>query len=82
MMTTRDLFQTNAALILVTLLTAAVRSQAADGVLQEGQSVKRGKRTGTLKNLETPPVVESDYTQRFRFDSFENPKLKELELNE
>src|SRR5205823_1953115 len=31
-----------------------------------------------LTKLDTLPFSESDYTKRFNFDSFENPKLKEL----
>jgi len=31
-----------------------------------------------VTRLDTLPFVESDYTRRFKFDSFTNPKLKEL----
>ncbi|HMJ63993.1 MAG TPA: transglutaminase-like domain-containing protein [Candidatus Binatia bacterium] len=34
--------------------------------------------TATLTRLDTLPFVESDYTERFRFDGWTNPKLKEL----
>lgn len=46
--------------------------------LKEGQAVNLGDRTVTLKRLDALPFVESDYTRRFKFDVFENPKLKEL----
>src|SRR5262245_20231933 len=32
----------------------------------------------TLTRVDTRPFVESDYTKRFRLDSWTNPKLKEL----
>jgi hypothetical protein len=35
-------------------------------------------RTAVLTKLDTLPYVESEYTKRFRFDSAENPKLKQL----
>jgi len=41
-------------------------------------AVDLGGRTATLRKLDALPYVESDYTKRFKFDSFENPKLKEL----
>ncbi len=37
-----------------------------------------GGRKVVVKKLDALPFVESDYTQRFKFDSYENPKLKEL----
>ncbi|MDB6136179.1 MAG: hypothetical protein JWM59_4422 [Verrucomicrobiales bacterium] len=37
-----------------------------------------GGRTAVLKKTDTLPYVESGYTRRYRFDSFENPKLTEL----
>ena len=46
--------------------------------LKEGMRVNLDGRVATLKKLATLPYVESDYTKRFKFDSFGNPKLKEL----
>src|SRR5579875_3717482 len=46
--------------------------------LRQGDAVTAGPLTGTLTRLDAPPYVESDYTRRFHFDSFDNPKLKEL----
>ncbi len=31
-----------------------------------------------IRQIDVLPFVESDYTRRFKFDAFENPKLKEL----
>jgi hypothetical protein len=39
---------------------------------------KLGNSTAMVKSVETMPYIESDYTKRFRFDSAQNPKLKEL----
>ena len=35
-------------------------------------------RTVTLTKMDSLPLVESEYSRRFKFDSFDNPKLKEL----
>ena len=37
-----------------------------------------GGRKVVVKKVDALPYVESDYTKRFTFDAFENPKLKEL----
>lgn len=57
---------------------AAVRTQAGQGSLQEGAVFDLGEQKAVLKRLDTLPYVESEYTRRFRFDSCDNPKLKEL----
>lgn len=44
----------------------------------EGATVEISGRKAVVKKLQTLPFVESDYTKRFRFDSWENPKLREL----
>jgi hypothetical protein len=59
-------------------LTAAVCAQSASALLQEGDIIDLSGRTATVKKLEALPHVESEYTKRFRFDSFTNPKLAEL----
>ena len=60
-------------------LSAAIVSAEQDGgALKEGAAVDLGGRTATLKRLDTLPFVESDYTKRFAFDAYDNPKLKEL----
>ena len=33
---------------------------------------------GRTVKIDAPPYVESEFTRRFTFDSFDNPKLKEL----
>jgi hypothetical protein len=46
--------------------------------LKEGATLDLGDRKATIKKIDALPFVESDYSSRFKFDSFENPKLKEL----
>jgi hypothetical protein len=56
------------------LILLAILSQD----LKEGATFDLGGRKATLKKMDALPLVESDYTKRFKFDSFDNPKLKEL----
>ena len=65
-------------LLLAGILTVAACAQSANEPLKEGAIVDLGGRPALLKRLATLPYVESEYTKRFKFDSFENPKLKEL----
>jgi len=67
-----------AILSIAAAVTPAACGQAANESLREGDAVNLNGRTVTLRRLETLPHLESEYTKRFRFDSFENPKLKEL----
>jgi hypothetical protein len=62
----------------VSLLAAVLCARAAAEPVTEGIAINLGGRTALLKSLDTLPYVESDYTKRFKFDSYENPKLKEL----
>ncbi len=66
-----------AVLLWSALLTVAASGQSAES-LKEGATIDLSGRTATLRTLDTLPFVESEYTKRFKFDSFENPKLKEL----
>src|SRR5262245_16096463 len=60
------------------LFGSGLSARAEAALLQEGAIVDLGGRKGTLKKLDTLPYAESDYTRRFTFDKYENPKLKEL----
>jgi len=71
------LFSPSVRFLLASLL-ATVCAQAAGATLQRGDTINMDGRFATLLNLETLPYVESEYTKRFRFDSFDNPKLKQL----
>jgi len=54
------------------------RAQPDHESLKEGDVFNLGGRKATLKKVDTLPYVKSEYTKRFEFDSYENPKLKEL----
>ena len=78
MRTLKIVFSTPFVLAAVSILTTVLGAQATADSLKEGVAIDVGGRTATLKSLDTLPFVESDYTRRFKFDSYENPKLKEL----
>src|SRR6185436_14584304 len=42
------------------------------------QGIDLGGLTVVRKTNDTLPFIDSEYSRRFKFDSFENPKLKEL----
>jgi hypothetical protein len=46
--------------------------------LKEGATFEVGGRTAVVRKADVLPLVESEYTKRFSFDSFDNPKLREL----
>lgn len=57
----------------------AFASEAAGGPsLKLGDAVTLGGHRAVLMKLDTLPFVQSKYTKRFRFDRYDNPKLKEL----
>ncbi len=60
------------------ILAAVVRAQCAADPLKENATIKLNGRMATLLKLDTLPYVESEYTKRFKFDTYYNPKLKEL----
>jgi hypothetical protein len=65
-------------------LLPAIFLASARGFVGTPEALKQGDRfptaggTATLTRLDTLPFVESDYSKRFKFDAFTNPKLKEL----
>jgi hypothetical protein len=66
-------------LVLVTL--AGSRAGAADQnppLLKQGDAVVLSGRQVTITKLDALPYVESEYTKRFKFDAYDNPKLKQL----
>lgn len=65
-------------LVLVAASALACGPNSFAGSLAPGVPVDVGGRTARLVRLDTLPVVESEWTGRFTFDSFDNPKLKEL----
>src|SRR5258705_9081811 len=71
----------SAALALALLISSSATTPSIAGpreVLRQGDRFPVDGGTATLTRLDTLPFVESDYTERFRFDSWTNPRLKEL----
>jgi hypothetical protein len=62
------------------ILLAAViqRSGAAEVPLGKGDTVRVGGLACTLTKLDALPYVDSEYSQRFKFDAADNPKLADL----
>jgi hypothetical protein len=75
---TRILQTTYHTVVSIVSVAVVVHAHAATTPLHEGMTVSVEGRPAVLKRLDTLPYVESDYTMRFKFDTFENPKLKEL----
>jgi hypothetical protein len=73
-----SLVSSSATLSLIGFLAVVACAQPANEPLKQGDTVDLGGRTATLRTLDMLPFVESEYTKRFKFDSFENSKLKEL----
>ena len=46
--------------------------------LRQGDAIALGALTGVVTKFDSLPYVESEYSRRYKFDSYENPKLKEL----
>lgn len=63
--------------VVIIQLLGAIRLAAAQP-LQQGATVPLPSGAATLTRLDTLPYVENDYTKRFKFDTFDNPKLKAL----
>lgn len=59
-------------------LTNKLNADDAGVPLAAGAKLKLDGRQGTVTKLETLPLVESEYTKRFKFDTYANPKLKAL----
>lgn len=61
------------------LIWTATHARAQSGdVAVPGPVLDLGTRQATVLRLDALPYVESEYTQRFRFDRYDNPKLIEL----
>jgi hypothetical protein len=70
--------------VLTALLLAGSRAGAAAQVegpgrlLREGEAVNLDGHKSVLTKLDTLPYVQNDYSKRYHFDTYDNPKLKEL----
>jgi len=59
-------------------VTFVLCARADSSALRKGDAVDVGRRKATVTQLDALPYVQSDYTKRFKFDSYDNPKLKQL----
>lgn len=75
-----DLLRRGRRALAAALLLAAepLRPQEGSPPLREGSILPLGVRKAVVVNVDVLPFVESEYTRRFRFDSHDNPKLREL----
>ena len=78
MRTLKRVFRLRSLLLMAGVLTGALRAGVAAEPLRQDVTINLGEQTVTLRRLDSLPCVESDYTSRFRYDSYENPKLNEL----
>src|SRR4051812_13151955 len=60
------------------LIAGQLRAQPGKGPFEPGAKFDLAGHEVTIRKFDTLPCVESDYTKRFHFDSFDNPKLAEL----
>ena len=66
--------------VAVLFLLLAWPSAAAEpsAALRAGNAIQLKGGTATITRLDSLPLVENQFTRRFKFDSFDNPKLKQL----
>jgi len=62
---------TRCALALLILAASAARAQ-------QGATLDLRDRKATIKSIDTLPYVRNEFTKRFTFDAYNNPKLKAL----
>ena len=70
--------QSSVMLALGSFVAGAVSPHPVPAPLKEDVTIDLNGRKATVRKLDTLPYVEGEYTRRFRFDSFDNPKLTEL----
>src|SRR5207248_6980401 len=58
---------------------------AAPAIADEGRALKQGDvvelgghQKAVIAKLDSLPFVDSEYSRRYKFDTYDNPKLKEL----
>jgi hypothetical protein len=75
--TTEGFFTAGAQDVLVSKVKQ-LAARAGRNLLEEGAPVELGGRNLVVTKFDTLPYVESDYSKRFKFDSYDNPKLRQL----
>ena len=73
-----SLFRAAFVLAALSCFAAVAAAEEPSPPLKQGDTVRLGDRSIVLTKLDTLPYVENDYARRFKFDSPDNPKLKEL----
>ena len=64
--------------IVAGLFSTGLLANGPTATLGAGSKFKLAGRNGTVTNLDTLPLVENNFTKRFKFDIYGNPKLKQL----
>jgi hypothetical protein len=63
---------------LLTLWISPLFASPPESTLKVGQPFSVSGKIYKVAEADVLPLVENQYTARFRFDSFDNPKLKDL----
>src|SRR5205085_4012972 len=66
------------AAILISLLARSLLAAFPEPPVKVGQQFTLAGKSYKVTEADILPLVENQYTARFRFDSFDNPKLKDL----
>jgi hypothetical protein len=66
------------ALVVVFTVFLCDGARAEIAPVKQGDAVTLGAHRFVIARLDAPPYVDSDYTRRFHFDAYANPKLKAL----
>lgn len=74
----RDCNTQKAKIFLLLLVAGLPLTRVFGGSFEPGAKFQVGGRSIQVLKFETLHYVESDYSRRFKFDSFQNPKLREL----
>jgi Carbohydrate binding module (family 6)/Transglutaminase-like superfamily len=56
----------------------ATSAPAGIEMMAEGETLDLGSRTISIRQLDIVPFVDTTYSRRYRFDTFDNPKLWQL----
>src|SRR5688572_13955298 len=64
--------------VMVAIQFLALQAASSGEALRPGNNFELGGRKAALKRLDALPFVKNEYTERFKFDSNANPKLKQL----
>src|SRR6266850_2499639 len=60
------------------IVLIALAAGAAGRPLKQGDQLELDGKKVVISRIDALPIVENEFSRRFKWDSFENPKLKEL----